>query len=925
MQAAYCLKIDILFGWHLDGPSYPDSPEPGKLVLGPVGLLEQLAVRLGLSCPFPHKALRIAQYVSFLRSIDDGQRFFSPSFLSDAWGTATALLRLRDELVAAGWHHNTSLRSSERLTTLTALESQSQSEVESTCASDLMRAIITALTQAPSIPIRQIELMDKRSMLPPIWRRLFLCLEAVNISIVERAHQLPLYDSDQGQLLKYISRADHRALKGDGSFSIVESDDEIQAAEFLAALLSKQSTSGAETVIIRGGSTSFLDQTLRKQNLPRLGGGFISAQRSVLQMLPLFFANCWKPFDPYRLIEFLMLPQSPVPPYVASCFIEALRNQPGIDGPAWQQAWTKALERKRLALTKEGKSDNEIDGFEITARQEWAQWLQPELFDPSVGISAITAVNVCHRIRNRALSLFAQCGDEIYSRAAVNAENTALAIEIHKAADVTRRQLEHILSSVLADGYRADPAQEAMWSLVDHPGQICAPVENIFWWHFIAPDDAVPRPHLWSHDELTELGSHDIQLDSAIAATAREAISWRRPMLAPCRKLCLIRPRTVAGRYVAAHPFHHELQGLLETAEPAVGNRLIVQAHQLYKNDKFEFGDQVLLRRLTKAQTLPGERGVWHVSGTAIADKVESPASLERLLACPLSWLLRSRAFLRRGNLLTIASGEQLAGNLAHAVFAQVFSAPDFGTADDIALRAQEVFDSLCPRYAAPLLLPGKSLQRSNLRKAVTEGAAHLASLIREAGFSTVRCENELTMLHDGIALSGRYDIHLTHPEHADFVLDLKWSKFPHDRKQELEQGHALQLAIYSSLCRSSSGRRTEAGYYVLAQKELFTSADKPFEPYRHVEGPPLTDTFNNIISAYKSHMEHLRAGTIYATGIAAPSMENCGAVSSKSDSTLGSKPIWWTPVPKVKLSKEPPCKVCDYNNICGKRRLNSS
>jgi hypothetical protein len=377
----------------------------------------------------------------------------------------------------------------------------------------------------------------------------------------------------------------------------------------------------------------------------------------------------------------------------------------------------------------------------------------------------------------------------------------------------------------------------------------------------------------------------------------------------------------MAGKYVAAHPFHHELAGLLESVDSTVGTRLIVQAHELYKNDKLEFGDQVLPRNQITTKTLPGERGVWHVGLGAIGDTVESPSSLERLLACPLSWLLRSRAFLRRGNLLTIASGEQLAGNLAHAVFAHIFSEENFGTVDDIALHGEAVFDRLCPQYAAPLLLPGKSLQRSNLRKAVTEGAAHLAGLIKDAGFSKVICENELTELCQGVQFTGRTDLHLTHAQHGDFVLDLKWTKFSNRHKQELERGHALQLAIYSSLSQQSTARPTQAGYYVLAQKELLTSANKPFPQYAYVEGPSLSDTFAKIISAYKTNMEHLRSGTVYATGISPPDLDNGAPMRSK----FTSEPIWWTPVPQVQFAKEPPCKICEYSKICGKRRSSAN
>ena len=48
-------------------------------------------------------AMRIAHYLTATHDIDNGSRFFSGSFRVDPWSTAQLLLRMRDELVAAGW------------------------------------------------------------------------------------------------------------------------------------------------------------------------------------------------------------------------------------------------------------------------------------------------------------------------------------------------------------------------------------------------------------------------------------------------------------------------------------------------------------------------------------------------------------------------------------------------------------------------------------------------------------------------------------------------------------------------------------------------------------------------------------------------------------------------------------------------------
>ncbi|WP_181449413.1 hypothetical protein [Azospirillum thermophilum] len=98
----------ILFGWHLDGPCWPESFDglDASLdtdVVGPAGLIRFLETRLGLAGPESSPALRIAQYLARLRAVDDGRRFFSRSLAADGWSVARMVLGWRDSLVEAGW------------------------------------------------------------------------------------------------------------------------------------------------------------------------------------------------------------------------------------------------------------------------------------------------------------------------------------------------------------------------------------------------------------------------------------------------------------------------------------------------------------------------------------------------------------------------------------------------------------------------------------------------------------------------------------------------------------------------------------------------------------------------------------------------------------------------------------------------------
>ena len=81
----------------------PGAGRLGQPVWGARQLLGDLELRLGLATPPVNEAVRAQRWS---RRLDDvqatGARFYAGSYRVDPLGTATALLAMRDELVAAG-------------------------------------------------------------------------------------------------------------------------------------------------------------------------------------------------------------------------------------------------------------------------------------------------------------------------------------------------------------------------------------------------------------------------------------------------------------------------------------------------------------------------------------------------------------------------------------------------------------------------------------------------------------------------------------------------------------------------------------------------------------------------------------------------------------------------------------------------------
>ena len=203
--------MKIIFGWHLDGPTYPETPDGGAFaidaaVVGPLGLLNVLETRLGINGPSTPAALRIAQYLSRLRAVDDGDKFFSASLAADGWATARLLLSWRDELVAAGWSSGSVSWGSQRLAAMALAEAQEEQPLAPGMP-DRVRSIAPRIHDTS--PINDLILVDDPERLELVWRHLIETLAAAGTNIA-RAAAKPVNRAKTSRPYKPCSRMESR-------------------------------------------------------------------------------------------------------------------------------------------------------------------------------------------------------------------------------------------------------------------------------------------------------------------------------------------------------------------------------------------------------------------------------------------------------------------------------------------------------------------------------------------------------------------------------------------------------------------------------------------------------------------------------------------------------------------------------------------
>src|SRR6056297_2514971 len=378
--------MKITFGMHLDGAEWSKKiAEIGVVRTGPNGLLSILESELGLSKPSIHPVHRIDAYMKRLEKIDSESACFHESFSVDAWSTSRQLLKWRDELIEGGWTGESSEMDSSRIKTLSALE-----KVDIPLApgySDRIRETINGLKQGLPLHIESICLIEPKSMLPPVWSDVISLLEEKKINISEyKGSEIQRQDKNISRIQGAIRGEKAQtpvSLEGD-SVILLKADNEWEAAENLALWLSSKQDENDGVTIVCGGDTAVLDQALKGHGLPSLGREEPSRWREMQQILPLVFANAWAPVEINRLTELLSLTIAPFSKWVCRYLLQAIAEEPGVNGRAWKKALAKIKEKQEQELLDRGedKAGKNADAFVLGIQS----LLVNDRFDPIDGI-----------------------------------------------------------------------------------------------------------------------------------------------------------------------------------------------------------------------------------------------------------------------------------------------------------------------------------------------------------------------------------------------------------------------------------------------------------------------------------------------------------------------------------------------------------
>jgi ATP-dependent helicase/nuclease subunit B len=885
--------MELFFGIAADGRTYPDaSAPPGAVdfaVVGPAGLTDTLEVQLGIAGPAVPRSVRIAAYVAKIRAAGVVARFWSDSFSKDPWSTATMLLSLRDELVAGGW--SCGPVGVERIDDLAEVEIQGAPLPRG--LADRVAALIPALSSRPGLRLVRLCLLEARSTLPPLWKRLIDAFESVGVAIIEHTGRTPATEgTDLRRVQKALDGDVFEPLAGDGSVALVEADTALMAAEAVADWLAAgPATSLDGTVVLApDGDTALLDGMLNSRGLPALGLSARSPWRGALQVLPLAFAVAWRPFDPKALLNLLMLPRPPMPRFASGRLARALTAEPGLDGRKWTLAWEE-IKARALEMNVDAGAKAAAKADAQVAR--WRSWTAGGQFDRSLGMPVAEARQIAGRVAAWAMEAAGGAGDQLLLAVAGAARAFSEAVDRLEQETLPALLLERILRQVLADGVQ-DPShapEEGGLRAIRAPGALWDGAPRVIWWGFVGPGERVSQ-HPWSVAELAAIEAVGVRLETSTAASIRIAASYAEVLQRTSQHVLLVRPALSRADRTVAHPLAHQLRPLLKDAAPEVYFR----AERLLREGEVMLANRVLVRQPQETLDPPAARAAWKVPATAVdrlLGRRESATSLGRLVRCQLAWLTQDVLSLRSGAFAEIPRPDQLFGNLAHEIARQLLLPGAPPPLQGLREAASELFESLLPQMAALLQQPEYAGELAAARELVPGALESLVKLLHDRRLEVVGTEIECEADVGELALQGRLDI-LVRRDSRTAVLDLKWTGNDRRFREEIIEGRAIQLAVYRGIAGAEG---SDGGYFLLRQRRILAPGGSMLSDDALDAARTEIETLQQLGSDWKVWRDLASKGIVLAAGVE-------GAADHRP----------------VELGFEPatePCRFCDLTSLC--------
>ena len=841
--------LNLIFSPYYDGNCYAGNPDKNKCELGtkhvgPLGLLDELELRAGLTGRYSDEFQRTILYARAIKKAIDGNKdlFFAKSFAKDKIRTAYVVLGWRDALVKAGW--DKTITGSSRLGGLAAVEEFFTEKGEA----DRWRALLELSQTTPLLDMTdRIEVACKKEHLEPLYRQLFDKMEQKGCNISYTPMSIDDNLPQKAQVLSF--------------------KNDLEMAEWLA-----QQKLGDNDVVVCD-DASILNLNLSLEGKPQFGDES-NAVGAVMQIFTLGLQLFNKPLDLNTLLAYLQLPATPLSSLylkrqtengddydksLRRALFEQLLEDNGID-TAWNALINEAVydhegndlskspkRAKALLFINQWTRVKESAG-KYTVEKETVEdfldamkkWAKTNLFDESKALQFNAVANNCD-IMNMILE------DE---PDVINTNDLSL-----WTSQITRPVTLFTL-----------PARVGCINVTHSVANIQNAPETLYWACTTPQYNFKYDLEFLSPNEICTLKNNGIEVSSReTVLNARREVTLG--ILSKVKKhILMLECDIIGGEVPVEDPVATELR---------YTGKLNMQAEE---PDQQGWEQKNVMSGSTKRGEYQVDSSVFKLLDTekqkgGLKREMESYSSLDELIQRPFDYVMDYILSLRQYGTAAMADMDTVKGNVAHAYMEKLTENGKRMLSDMRNLHHTDFenqINLLAETQGAILLLEENDLEFKRFKTLLSKSVDTLLDIIGQNDLSIVGAEQKHVVEVPVIGkMNARIDYALTDSNGDYVIIDFKWNESTTYQKK-LEQNDALQLAVYKAVMEKNLADEGDKhkvsfmGYYALPRHTLYTVYDN----LRHKNIEVVVPENNNDLmqlaaNSYSYRMEQLKAGLI--------------------------------------------------------------
>lgn len=865
--------LKLIFSPYYDGNCYAGNPEKKQCVLGtkhvgPLGLLDELELRAGLSRGETSPMMRAIAYCNAIQKVLDSKPsskpFYQQSFENDPLGVAQQLLRWRDALCMAGWDKDTELPNTlsadgkKRLEDLQAVEEHFHSIGVGERWHQLLNADLDAMLPKDL----EIEVDMKMELLPPVIRK-----------VLEKTNRAKESEAVANVGCKTLS--DYA-----GKFTLCQFPEQNDAYQWAAL-----QTEFTPDVCVNEDNFTF-NQVLKSVGKPLVDASVEGGAAELSQLLKLGVALFRAPVNYDKLMSYLSIFKHPINWEIRHQLRRHLRQVGGFGD------WVHESE----SVTEIADTVKDYPVF-------WGMWEKckngrvevEKVKDFCKKLSDWTESALKDAAAERLLS--PMTGTQVYAQMLLLQEQIKLLLAFlgGRGGDISNDELDKATATICqGSSVNTDFARLGSRDTLNDLKGLAVGEKTVMWMDCVRK----PRP-LYEYAFLNPADIKELQKAGLLIPDA--ALEMRASDFA--EKLAVGR----AGKIIALMPKRKDggrteenllITELLETSSSGITIRTPVLPSGVavtttpadtqkveHKVDPALFDNIDKQAPVSDKQAHDSDPLKFTPKPVGYQRDYESFSSLSELINQPFDYVLDYIYSMKDEDSGSLSTVE---GNVAHWVISQMVeeSKDDKGVVDTAkflglcnnAIELENRTDNAIYDVGAALLQPENEMECTIFKRIfIGKSVPVLVKIIENNKLEVVGSEVEFTSVLKGSSgtnafnFNAKIDCVLKRKKEETneceyLIFDFKWTNSPKKREEELKECKELQLALYQKILEANGlCPVVMRGYYLLKQAQLLTVYPKlnPKDAIVVVPRKTSPEIFEQAVNSYRERIQNLKEGYI--------------------------------------------------------------